>query len=164
MVVSVFGPFMQRGAEKGERLVGQFAGPVEKIAGEGSPLFLLVDSLSLGLWGYLGTIYALFSGVPAVLAPVLGVYWLRRWADRGGRGYFSGERPAGVGFGENASQCIVGMHSFSFLPGISIGSIILSQTRFRREPRHDARQTRINRRSRRWRSRLAVLLTPYNKQ
>jgi uncharacterized membrane protein YeiH len=73
LAVSVFGLFIQRGAEKGERLVGQIARPVEKIAGEQSLLFLLVDSLALGLWGYLGTIYALFSGAPAVLAPVLGV-------------------------------------------------------------------------------------------
>lgn len=72
-LVSLFGLFIQRGAEKGERVVRQIAGPVEKIAGETSFLFLFVDSLALGLWGYLGTIYALFSGVPTVLAPVLGV-------------------------------------------------------------------------------------------
>lgn len=72
-LVSLFGQFIQREAKKGERLVGMIARPVEKIASEESTVFLLVDSLALGLWGYLGTIFALLSGVPPILAPVLGV-------------------------------------------------------------------------------------------
>ena len=73
MIVSIVGMFVQRGARKGERLAEHVAKPMEKIISEGSPLFLVVDSLALGLWAYLGALYALIGGVPPILAPVLGV-------------------------------------------------------------------------------------------
>lgn len=35
--------------------------------------FAVIDALSLGMWAYLGTIYALTSGIPPIIAPILGV-------------------------------------------------------------------------------------------
>lgn len=35
--------------------------------------FALVDSFALGMWAYLGTLYALTSGIPPVIAPIMGV-------------------------------------------------------------------------------------------
>lgn len=72
-VVSVLGQFVERGSYKGQKIVGQIAGPVEKIAAEESPVLIIIDALALGLWAYLGTFYALVSSVPPLIAPVLGV-------------------------------------------------------------------------------------------
>lgn len=73
LVVSLFGQFIVHGAEKGDKIVGQIARPVERIVGEESTPFIVIDALALGLWAYLGTYYALVASVPSVLAPVLGV-------------------------------------------------------------------------------------------
>lgn len=73
LVVSLFGQFIVRGAEKGDKTVGQIARPVERMVREESTLYILIDALALGLWAYLGTFYALIASVPSVLAPVLGV-------------------------------------------------------------------------------------------
>lgn len=35
--------------------------------------FALVDSFALGMWAYLGTYYALISGIPPIIAPIMGV-------------------------------------------------------------------------------------------
>ncbi|PWR73925.1 trimeric intracellular cation channel family protein [Methanospirillum lacunae] len=35
--------------------------------------FALIDAISLGMWAYLGTFYALTSGIPPLIAPVMGV-------------------------------------------------------------------------------------------
>jgi uncharacterized membrane protein YeiH len=35
--------------------------------------FALIDSFALGMWAYLGTFYALTSGIPAIIAPVMGI-------------------------------------------------------------------------------------------
>ena len=35
--------------------------------------FALIDSFALGMWAYLGTFYALTSGIPPIIAPVMGV-------------------------------------------------------------------------------------------
>jgi len=35
--------------------------------------FALIDAIALGMWAYLGTIYALTSGIPALVAPIMGV-------------------------------------------------------------------------------------------
>ncbi len=35
--------------------------------------FAVIDALALGMWAYLGTVYALNSGVPALIAPIMGV-------------------------------------------------------------------------------------------
>lgn len=35
--------------------------------------FAVIDAVSLGMWAYLGTVYALTSGIPALIAPIMGV-------------------------------------------------------------------------------------------
>ncbi len=35
--------------------------------------FAYVDSFALGMWAYLGTLYALTSGIPPIIAPIMGV-------------------------------------------------------------------------------------------
>ena len=35
--------------------------------------FALIDAMALGMWAYLGTYYALTSGIPALIAPIMGV-------------------------------------------------------------------------------------------
>lgn len=71
--INLFVQFIQRGRVKQQRLVAGLARPVESLADELSPVFLVVDSLALGLWAYLGVYYALISGVPPIITPVLGV-------------------------------------------------------------------------------------------
>lgn len=38
-----------------------------------SASFEIIDAISLGMWAYLGTFYALTSGIPILIAPVMGV-------------------------------------------------------------------------------------------
>ena len=38
-----------------------------------SGTFAFIDSFALGMWAYLGTMYALSSGIPPVIAPIMGV-------------------------------------------------------------------------------------------
>ena len=45
----------------------------EQLADDRSTMFITIDSLALGLWAYLGTIYALQMGTPPLVAPVMGV-------------------------------------------------------------------------------------------
>lgn len=73
LVVSMLGMFIERGVEKDEHLAGQIAKPIAKMVRAESPVFLVVDSLALGLWAYLGSNFALAGGVSPILAPVLGV-------------------------------------------------------------------------------------------
>ena len=73
LVVSMLGMFIERGVEKKERIAGEIAKPIAKMVRPESPVFLVVDSLALGLWAYLGTNFALADGVSPILAPVLGV-------------------------------------------------------------------------------------------
>ena len=35
--------------------------------------FALIDSFALGIWAYLGTLYALTSGIPPLIAPIMGI-------------------------------------------------------------------------------------------
>ncbi len=35
--------------------------------------FAVVDALALGMWAYLGTYYALMSGIPPVISPIMGI-------------------------------------------------------------------------------------------
>lgn len=35
--------------------------------------FAVIDALALGMWAYLGTVYALTSGIPMIIAPIMGV-------------------------------------------------------------------------------------------
>ena len=36
-------------------------------------IFQVIDAVALGMWAYLGTLYALTSGVPLLIAPIMGV-------------------------------------------------------------------------------------------
>ena len=74
VLISMFGQFIQRDRTKG-RLVAMsgLARPVESMVTEVSPIYLIIDSLALGLWAYLGVYYALSAGVPALITPVLGI-------------------------------------------------------------------------------------------
>ena len=36
-------------------------------------MFVIIDSLALGLWAYLGTIYALELGTSPIVAPIMGI-------------------------------------------------------------------------------------------
>ena len=38
-----------------------------------SASFEIIDAISLGMWAYLGTLYALTSGIPVIISPVMGV-------------------------------------------------------------------------------------------
>ena len=58
---------------KRSKTVARVAQPVEQITDEQSTLYIIIDSLALGLWAYLGTIYALRLGTPPVAAPIMGV-------------------------------------------------------------------------------------------
>jgi uncharacterized membrane protein YeiH len=58
---------------KRSKAVATVAQPIEQISDDQSMVFLIIDSLALGLWAYLGTLYALELGTPAVVAPIMGV-------------------------------------------------------------------------------------------
>lgn len=47
--------------------------PVKKITDKNSTTFIVLDSLALGLWVYLGCYYALLAGTPLIIAPIMGV-------------------------------------------------------------------------------------------
>jgi len=55
------------------KTVARVARPIEQLTEDQSPMFITIDSLALGLWAYLGTVYALQMGAPPVVAPILGV-------------------------------------------------------------------------------------------
>ncbi len=73
LLVSLLGMFIHAGSENSESFIGHFAQPVQKLVAEESKAFILIDTLALGLWTYLGTTYALASNVPLIITPVLGV-------------------------------------------------------------------------------------------
>ena len=47
--------------------------PVIRLMFGTSGSFALIDSFALGMWAYLGTLYALTSGIPPVIAPIMGI-------------------------------------------------------------------------------------------
>ncbi len=49
-----------------------YQGIIETIFGV-SELFVIIDAIALGLWAYLGTIYAMGSNISPFIAPVMGV-------------------------------------------------------------------------------------------
>ncbi|HWQ66662.1 MAG TPA: TRIC cation channel family protein [Methanospirillum sp.] len=51
----------------------RFFHPVIRVMFGTSASFHIIDAVSLGMWAYLGTYYALTSGVPFLIAPVMGV-------------------------------------------------------------------------------------------
>lgn len=60
-------------AKRSKTVATKIVQPVEQLADDRSTVFITIDSLALGLWAYLGTVYALQMGTPPVVAPILGV-------------------------------------------------------------------------------------------
>ena len=70
IVVSTF--VVGKRAEK-SKTAARVIRPLENLDEEESRLYVIVDSLALGLWAYLGTFYALQMGTPLIVAPIMGV-------------------------------------------------------------------------------------------
>ncbi len=62
-----------RTSQRGKIVVAKVAQSVERLAYEDSKAFITIDSLALGLWAYLGTVYSLQMGAPPVVAPIMGI-------------------------------------------------------------------------------------------
>ena len=71
-VIALFSILVGREAKRSQT-VARAAQPVQRIADDQSRVFTIVDSLALGLWAYLGTLYALQWSTPAVVAPIMGI-------------------------------------------------------------------------------------------
>ncbi len=52
---------------------GELSAAVTRILFGTSGSFAVIDAISLGMWAYLGTYYALITGIPPLVAPVMGV-------------------------------------------------------------------------------------------
>jgi len=50
-----------------------FFQPITRLIFGTSGTFAFIDSFALGMWAYLGTMYALTSGIPPIIAPIMGV-------------------------------------------------------------------------------------------
>ena len=68
-ILSLFVGFEAKRSQTAARV----AQPVARITDDRSTLYIIVDSLALGLWAYLGTLYALQLGTPPMVAPIMGV-------------------------------------------------------------------------------------------
>ncbi len=74
VVVIVFASVFVGGEAKRSPIVAdKIAKPVERIADTESRSFIVIDSLALGLWAYLGTLYALEVNISSFVAPIMGV-------------------------------------------------------------------------------------------
>lgn len=72
LVIALLSILVGREAKRSQT-VARVAQPIEQITDDQSMVFLVIDSLALGLWAYLGTIYALQLGTSPVVAPIMGV-------------------------------------------------------------------------------------------
>ena len=72
LVIALLSILVGREAKR-RKAVARVAQPIERITDDQSMLVIIIDSLALGLWAYLGTIYALQLGPPPVVAPIMGV-------------------------------------------------------------------------------------------
>lgn len=73
LVVAVLFILIMHEARGGKTAAAKVAQPVERLAYAESNTFIIIDSLALGLWAYLGTVYALQMGTPPVVAPIMGI-------------------------------------------------------------------------------------------
>ena len=73
LVVALLSVLIVREAKGGKTVVAKVAQPVERLTYEGSTAFITIDSLALGLWAYLGSVYSLQMGAPPVVAPIMGI-------------------------------------------------------------------------------------------
>ena len=72
LAIALVSIFISQEARRSQT-VAKVAQPIEQITDDQSTVYLIIDSLALGLWAYLGTIYALQLGTSPVVAPILGV-------------------------------------------------------------------------------------------
>ena len=72
LVIALVSIMVGRGAERSQT-VSRVAKPIGQITDEQSMVFVISDSLALGLWAYLGTIYALQLGTSPIVAPIMGI-------------------------------------------------------------------------------------------
>ncbi len=72
LVIALLSILVGREAKRSQT-VARVAQPVQRITDDQSIVYLIIDSLALGLWAYLGTIYALQMGTPPIVAPIMGV-------------------------------------------------------------------------------------------
>jgi uncharacterized membrane protein YeiH len=73
VVVALSMLFIKQQAADRKTIVAKVAQPVVQLGHEESKWFMIIDSLALGLWAYLGTTYALQLGTSPVVAPIMGV-------------------------------------------------------------------------------------------
>ena len=72
VVIALLSILVGREAKR-SKTVAKVAQPVEHITDDHSMAYLIITSLALGFWAYLGTIYALEMDTPPVIAPIMGV-------------------------------------------------------------------------------------------
>ena len=72
VVIALASPLVDSQARR-SKTVARVAQPVERITDDRSTMYIIIDSLALGLWAYLGTLYALQLGTPPMVAPIMGV-------------------------------------------------------------------------------------------
>ena len=72
LVIALLSILVGREAKRSQT-VARVTQPIERIADEQSRLFTIIDALALGLWAYLGTIYALQMGISPLVSPIMGI-------------------------------------------------------------------------------------------
>ena len=72
VLIALISILVGRGAKR-SHTVARVAQPIGQITDEQSMVFVIIDSLALGLWAYLGTIYALELGTSPIVAPIMGI-------------------------------------------------------------------------------------------
>ena len=72
VVIALFSILVGREAKR-SKTVARVAQPIKRLTEDQSMPFIIIDALALGLWAYLGTLYALELRAPSVVAPIMGV-------------------------------------------------------------------------------------------
>ena len=72
IVIALLSILVGREAKR-RKTIARVAQPIERITDAQSMVFIIIDALALGLWAYLGTLYALELRAPSVVAPIMGV-------------------------------------------------------------------------------------------
>ena len=72
LVIALLSILVGREAQRSQT-VARVAQPLGRITDEQSRFFIVIDALALGLWAYLGTIYALRMGISPLVAPIMGI-------------------------------------------------------------------------------------------
>ena len=72
LVIALLSILVGREAQRSQT-VARVAQSLGRITDEQSRFFIVIDALALGLWAYLGTIYALQMGISPLVAPIMGI-------------------------------------------------------------------------------------------